>query len=112
VFLPINVCHSFTQHEMSFVCLCVFMVWLGNGAGPDADAETDINLEVSFSEQALIYKEGLKVTQPQSEADDRLPVSRAHSCVCVCAGPVLLALTGCLRIKLIYYIFRLQKCQI
>ncbi|XP_067272783.1 rho GTPase-activating protein 18 isoform X2 [Pseudorasbora parva] len=51
---------------------------LGNGAGPDvsgggADAETDINLEVSFSEQALIYKEGLKVTQPQSEADDRLP---------------------------------------
>ncbi|ROL44025.1 Rho GTPase-activating protein 18, partial [Anabarilius grahami] len=38
---------------------------LGNGAGPDApgggaDAETDINLEVSFSEQALIYKEGLK----------------------------------------------------
>ncbi|CAM4695059.1 unnamed protein product [Leuciscus chuanchicus] len=51
---------------------------MGNGAGPDvpgggADAETDINLEVSFSEQALIYKEGLKVTQPQSEADDRLP---------------------------------------
>uniref|UniRef100_A0A673JZW0 Rho-GAP domain-containing protein n=1 Tax=Sinocyclocheilus rhinocerous TaxID=307959 RepID=A0A673JZW0_9TELE len=49
-----------------------------NGAGPDtpgggADAETDINLEVSFSEQALIYKEGLKVTQPQNEADDRLP---------------------------------------
>uniref|UniRef100_A0A671K7R6 Rho GTPase-activating protein 18-like n=1 Tax=Sinocyclocheilus anshuiensis TaxID=1608454 RepID=A0A671K7R6_9TELE len=42
-----------------------------NGAGPDA--ETDINLEVSFSEQALIYKEGLKVTQPQNEADDRLP---------------------------------------
>uniref|UniRef100_A0A8C2AAY3 Rho GTPase activating protein 18 n=1 Tax=Cyprinus carpio TaxID=7962 RepID=A0A8C2AAY3_CYPCA len=51
---------------------------LGNGAGPDApgggaDSETDINLEVSFSEQALIYKEGLKVTQPQNEADDRLP---------------------------------------
>uniref|UniRef100_A0A673JZV0 Rho-GAP domain-containing protein n=1 Tax=Sinocyclocheilus rhinocerous TaxID=307959 RepID=A0A673JZV0_9TELE len=38
-----------------------------------SDAETDINLEVSFSEQALIYKEGLKVTQPQNEADDRLP---------------------------------------
>uniref|UniRef100_A0A671T323 Rho GTPase-activating protein 18-like n=1 Tax=Sinocyclocheilus anshuiensis TaxID=1608454 RepID=A0A671T323_9TELE len=51
---------------------------LGNGVGPGApgggaDAETDINLEVSFSEQALIYKEGLKVTQPQNEADDRLP---------------------------------------
>uniref|UniRef100_A0A8C1SSQ2 Rho GTPase activating protein 18 n=1 Tax=Cyprinus carpio TaxID=7962 RepID=A0A8C1SSQ2_CYPCA len=49
-----------------------------NGAGPGtpgggADAETDINLEVSFSEQALTYKEGLKVTQPQNEADDRLP---------------------------------------
>uniref|UniRef100_A0A671SZZ5 Rho GTPase-activating protein 18-like n=1 Tax=Sinocyclocheilus anshuiensis TaxID=1608454 RepID=A0A671SZZ5_9TELE len=49
-----------------------------NGVGPGApgggaDAETDINLEVSFSEQALIYKEGLKVTQPQNEADDRLP---------------------------------------
>uniref|UniRef100_A0A8C2J2Z9 Rho-GAP domain-containing protein n=1 Tax=Cyprinus carpio TaxID=7962 RepID=A0A8C2J2Z9_CYPCA len=43
-----------------------------NGAGPGtpgggADAETDINLEVSFSEQALTYKEGLKVTQPQNE---------------------------------------------
>ncbi|XP_051510728.1 rho GTPase-activating protein 18-like isoform X1 [Myxocyprinus asiaticus] len=51
---------------------------LGNGVGPDAqgggaETETDINLEVSFSEQALIYKEGLKVTQLQSEADDRLP---------------------------------------
>ncbi|XP_052390634.1 rho GTPase-activating protein 18 [Carassius gibelio] len=51
---------------------------LGNGAGAyapggGADAETDINLEVSFSEQALTYKEGLKVTQPQNEADDRLP---------------------------------------
>ncbi|XP_016408460.1 rho GTPase-activating protein 18-like [Sinocyclocheilus rhinocerous] len=51
---------------------------LGNGARPGApgggtDAEMDINLEVSFSEQALIYKEGLKVTQPQNEADDRLP---------------------------------------
>uniref|UniRef100_A0A673MQ20 Rho GTPase-activating protein 18-like n=1 Tax=Sinocyclocheilus rhinocerous TaxID=307959 RepID=A0A673MQ20_9TELE len=49
-----------------------------NGARPGApgggtDAEMDINLEVSFSEQALIYKEGLKVTQPQNEADDRLP---------------------------------------
>ncbi|XP_056620884.1 rho GTPase-activating protein 18 isoform X1 [Triplophysa dalaica] len=51
---------------------------LGNGAGPEAqgggaDNETDINLEVSFSEQALIYKEGLKVAQPRREADDRLP---------------------------------------
>ncbi|XP_073673021.1 rho GTPase-activating protein 18-like [Garra rufa] len=51
---------------------------LGNGVEPGApgggaDGETDINLEVSFSEQALIYKEGLKVTQPQDEADDRLP---------------------------------------
>ncbi|XP_058611974.1 rho GTPase-activating protein 18 isoform X3 [Onychostoma macrolepis] len=51
---------------------------LGNGVGPEApgggaDAETDINLEVSFSEQALMYKDGLKVTQPQNEADDRLP---------------------------------------
>lgn len=93
------------------------MVWLGNGAGPDvpgggADAETDINLEVSFSEQALIYKEGSKVTQPQSEADDRLPVSQACVCVCVCTGPVQLTLTGCLRITFIYYIFILQKCQV
>ncbi|XP_073711886.1 rho GTPase-activating protein 18 isoform X2 [Misgurnus anguillicaudatus] len=51
---------------------------LENGAGPDAqgagaETETDINLEVSFSEQALIYKEGLKVAQPQHEADDKLP---------------------------------------
>ncbi len=86
--------------------MCVFIVWVGNGAGPDApgggaDAETDINLEVSFSEQALIYKEGLKVTEPQNEADDRLPVSQTfthhvcvrvcvcvcvHACVCVCVS--------------------------
>ncbi|KAF7694500.1 rho GTPase-activating protein 18 isoform X1 [Silurus meridionalis] len=43
-----------------------------NGEGM-ADTETDINQEVSFSEQALIYKEGLKVTPPINEADDRLP---------------------------------------
>lgn len=66
------------------VCVCVFIVWVGNGAGPDApgggaDSETDINLEVSFSEQALIYKEGLKVTQLQNEADDRLPVSQTFT---------------------------------
>uniref|UniRef100_A0A671KBR3 Rho GTPase-activating protein 18-like n=1 Tax=Sinocyclocheilus anshuiensis TaxID=1608454 RepID=A0A671KBR3_9TELE len=42
-------------------------------SAPYTVTHTDINLEVSFSEQALIYKEGLKVTQPQNEADDRLP---------------------------------------
>ncbi|TRY59133.1 hypothetical protein DNTS_032390 [Danionella cerebrum] len=52
---------------------------LGNGAGSHsqgggADQETNINLEVSFSEQALLYKEGSKVAKPQYEADDRLPV--------------------------------------
>uniref|UniRef100_A0A8C1SSS3 Rho GTPase activating protein 18 n=1 Tax=Cyprinus carpio TaxID=7962 RepID=A0A8C1SSS3_CYPCA len=50
--------------RISAVSSCVnedMQVWGG------ADAETDINLEVSFSEQALTYKEGLKVTQPQNE---------------------------------------------
>ncbi|XP_051951572.1 rho GTPase-activating protein 18 [Xyrauchen texanus] len=51
---------------------------LGNGVRPDsqgggAETETDINLEVSFSEQALVYKEGMKVSEPRSEADDKLP---------------------------------------
>ncbi|XP_026851718.2 rho GTPase-activating protein 18 [Electrophorus electricus] len=38
-----------------------------------AETETDINLEVSFSEQALSYREDSKVTLPVSEADDKLP---------------------------------------
>ncbi|KAL6485507.1 hypothetical protein MHYP_G00048990, partial [Metynnis hypsauchen] len=49
---------------------------VGNGAEPGgggAEAETDINLEVSFSEQALSYRDGSKVTQPVNEADDKLP---------------------------------------
>ncbi|XP_007259744.3 rho GTPase-activating protein 18 isoform X1 [Astyanax mexicanus] len=42
--------------------------------GGGAETETDINLEVSFSEQALLsYKDGSKVTQPVNEADDKLP---------------------------------------
>lgn len=68
---------------MWLCCLLCETVFVGNGAGPDAqgagaDNETDINLEVSFSEQALIYKEGLKVAQPRREADDRLPVSNSN----------------------------------
>ncbi|KAL7889053.1 hypothetical protein AOLI_G00040270 [Acnodon oligacanthus] len=49
---------------------------VGNGAEPGgggAETETDINLEVSFSEQALSYRDGSKVTQPVNEADDKLP---------------------------------------
>ncbi|XP_030638484.1 rho GTPase-activating protein 18 [Chanos chanos] len=48
-----------------------------NGTGPDqqgvAEAETSINLEVSFSEQALSFKEGLKGVKAPSDADDKLP---------------------------------------
>uniref|UniRef100_A0A4W4EEI1 Rho GTPase activating protein 18 n=1 Tax=Electrophorus electricus TaxID=8005 RepID=A0A4W4EEI1_ELEEL len=46
-----------------------------SGARPEggAETETDINLEVSFSEQALSYREDSKVTLPVSEADDKLP---------------------------------------
>ncbi|KAF5897865.1 rho GTPase-activating protein 18, partial [Clarias magur] len=47
-------------------------VAVGNGEGV-ADTETDINQEVSFSEQALSYKEGSKVKPPIDEADDKLP---------------------------------------
>ncbi|XP_076872704.1 rho GTPase-activating protein 18 isoform X2 [Brachyhypopomus gauderio] len=43
------------------------------GSEGGAETETDINLEVSFSEQALSYKEGSKVIQPVNEADDKLP---------------------------------------
>lgn len=39
------------------------------------EVETDINLEVSFSEQALSYKEGSKGSEAQSDTDDKLPVS-------------------------------------
>ncbi|XP_066532950.1 rho GTPase-activating protein 18 [Hoplias malabaricus] len=46
---------------------------VGNGAEPVAEAETDINLEVSFSEQALSYREGSKGLEPVQEADDGLP---------------------------------------
>ncbi|XP_062406519.1 rho GTPase-activating protein 18 [Sardina pilchardus] len=54
----------------------------GNGACPPTsqpapDTETDLNLEVSFAEQALIFKErskGVESSSPsESEADDRLP---------------------------------------
>ncbi|KAL4649094.1 rho GTPase-activating protein 18 isoform X1 [Arapaima gigas] len=44
-----------------------------NGEGVAHEPETHINLEVSFSEQALIYKEGSKGGRPPSDADDRLP---------------------------------------
>ncbi|KAJ8385911.1 hypothetical protein AAFF_G00178730 [Aldrovandia affinis] len=37
------------------------------------EVETDINLEVSFSEQALSYKEGSKGSEAQSDTDDKLP---------------------------------------
>ncbi|XP_062857849.1 rho GTPase-activating protein 18 [Trichomycterus rosablanca] len=52
-------------------------VAVGNGTQPDgevsAEPETDLNQEVSFSEQALSYRDGSKVTPPVDEADDRLP---------------------------------------
>ncbi|KAK6297346.1 hypothetical protein J4Q44_G00319290 [Coregonus suidteri] len=51
---------------------------LGNGAGPAeqrvSEPETDINLEVSFSDQALSYKEGSKGSgEALTDADDKLP---------------------------------------
>ena len=66
------------------VCVCVFIdKAMGNGACPPADqstlnSETDLNLEVSFAEQALSYRERSKgvesQSQSESEADDKLPV--------------------------------------
>ncbi|KAM9495973.1 rho GTPase-activating protein 18 [Clarias gariepinus] len=47
-------------------------VAVGNGEGL-VDMETDINQEVSFSEQALSCKDGSKVKPPIDEADDKLP---------------------------------------
>ncbi|KAI1897464.1 hypothetical protein AGOR_G00083550 [Albula goreensis] len=48
-----------------------------NGASPTEqgviELETDINLEVSFSEQALNDKESSKGSEAQSDADDKLP---------------------------------------
>nr|XP_046154239.1 LOW QUALITY PROTEIN: rho GTPase-activating protein 18 [Oncorhynchus gorbuscha] len=51
---------------------------LGNRAGPAeqsvSEPETDINLEVSFSDQALSYKEGSKgSSEALTDADDKLP---------------------------------------
>ena len=54
------------------MCVCVC-------AGVDqgrVEVETDLNLEVSFSEQALSYREGSKVAEEAScDTDDQLPVS-------------------------------------
>ncbi|KAL0967371.1 hypothetical protein UPYG_G00251400 [Umbra pygmaea] len=49
---------------------------LGNGAfqAEQPELETDINLDVSFSDQALRYKEGSKgSSEVQTDADDKLP---------------------------------------
>ncbi|XP_036405064.1 rho GTPase-activating protein 18 [Megalops cyprinoides] len=43
----------------------------GDQGGPES--ETDINLEVSFSEQALSYREGSKGSEAQTDTDDKLP---------------------------------------
>ncbi|XP_038824052.1 rho GTPase-activating protein 18-like [Salvelinus namaycush] len=54
------------------------VVGQGNGAGPSeqsvSEPETDINLELSFSDQALGYKEGSKASsQALTDTDDKLP---------------------------------------
>lgn len=61
--------------------MCVLDETIENGARlptdqPTPDAETDLNLEVSFAEQALSYRERSKgvESQKKSEADDKLPV--------------------------------------
>uniref|UniRef100_A0A8C7D3H9 Rho GTPase activating protein 18 n=1 Tax=Oncorhynchus kisutch TaxID=8019 RepID=A0A8C7D3H9_ONCKI len=51
---------------------------LGNGAGPSeqsvSEPETDINLELSFSDQALSYKEDSKTSsEALTDTDDTLP---------------------------------------
>lgn len=40
-----------------------------------SELETPLNLEVSFSEQALSYREGSKASEAQRDTDDKLPVS-------------------------------------
>ncbi|KAM9421708.1 rho GTPase-activating protein 18-like isoform 2-T2 [Salvelinus alpinus] len=54
------------------------VVGQGNGAGPSeqsvSEPETDINLELSFSDQALSYKEGSKASsEALTDTDDKLP---------------------------------------
>ncbi|XP_071019778.1 rho GTPase-activating protein 18-like [Oncorhynchus clarkii lewisi] len=54
------------------------VVGQGNGAGPSeqsvSEPETDINLELSFSDQALIYKEDSKASsEALTDTDDKLP---------------------------------------
>ncbi|CAB1340259.1 unnamed protein product [Coregonus sp. 'balchen'] len=62
---------------------------LGNGAGPAeqrvSEPETDINLEVSFSDQALSYKEGSKGSgEALTDADDKLPdMKKVHRLVLI-----------------------------
>uniref|UniRef100_A0A674B6B7 Rho GTPase activating protein 18 n=1 Tax=Salmo trutta TaxID=8032 RepID=A0A674B6B7_SALTR len=53
------------------------VVGQGNGAGPSeqsvSEPETDINLELSFSDQALSYKEGSKASsEALTDTDDKL----------------------------------------
>ncbi|XP_055728847.1 rho GTPase-activating protein 18-like isoform X2 [Salvelinus fontinalis] len=57
------------------------VVGQGNGSGSSeqsvSEPETDINLELSFSDQALSYKEGSKASsQALTDTDDKLPLSR------------------------------------
>uniref|UniRef100_A0A8C9T958 Rho GTPase activating protein 18 n=1 Tax=Scleropages formosus TaxID=113540 RepID=A0A8C9T958_SCLFO len=47
-----------------------------NGEGIAARSETHVDLEASFSEQALVYKEGTKGGGAPSDADDKLPTFR------------------------------------
>ncbi|XP_024275749.1 rho GTPase-activating protein 18 isoform X2 [Oncorhynchus tshawytscha] len=54
------------------------VVGQGNGAGPSqqsvSEPETDINLELSFSDQALSYKEDSKTSsEALTDTDDKLP---------------------------------------
>ncbi|XP_029487105.1 rho GTPase-activating protein 18-like isoform X2 [Oncorhynchus nerka] len=54
------------------------VVGQGNGAGPSeqsvSEPETDINLELSFSDQALSYKEDSKASsEALTDTDDKLP---------------------------------------
>lgn len=51
--------------------------------GSRAEAETELNVEVAFSEQALTYRDNhqrLRVTARPESPDDKLPVSRVAAC--------------------------------
>lgn len=78
VFMDVVVAHNHHKHVPTnlFVLYLLFILWIFT------ETETELNVEVAFSEQALSYRDNhqkLKVTNSLNSPDDKLPVSHLHT---------------------------------